>query len=194
MNMGEEEVEVWGGASRGCSHTHSCNPPGPEDASHSHTCFHTHTHLIIPDQQENDHSDSNNKKRSCGNREAVRKYREKKKARTAYLEDEVKRLETLNEHLVRKLQSQAIVETELIRLRTLLVEIQEKIDGELGGFSNQKQNKQCTGSGFVFKEDGCSVATSNILCEAARVECEDGQTLHDAAIHSFVPHSPPFSH
>lgn len=34
-------------ATRGCSHTHSCNPPGPEEASHSHTCFHAHTHLII---------------------------------------------------------------------------------------------------------------------------------------------------
>ncbi|EOA24836.1 hypothetical protein CARUB_v10018125mg [Capsella rubella] len=171
MNMDEEEVQVWDGASRGCSHTHSCNPPGPDDASHSHTCFHTHTHLIIPDQQENDHSDSSNKKRSCGNREAVRKYREKKKARTAYLEDEVKRLQTLNEHLHRKLQSQATVETEVIRLRTLLVEMQGKIDGELGGFSNQKH---CFGSGLVFKEDGCSVATSNIICEAARVECEEG--------------------
>ena len=46
--MDGEEVEAWARASGGCSHTHSCNPPGPEDASHSHTCFHTHTHLIIP--------------------------------------------------------------------------------------------------------------------------------------------------
>ncbi|CAA7019257.1 unnamed protein product [Microthlaspi erraticum] len=186
--MDEEEVKIWDGASRGCSHTHSCNPPGPEDASHSHICFHTHTHLIIPDQQENDHSDSSNKKRSCGNREAVRRYREKKKARTAYLEDEVKRLETLNGHLLRKLQSQAIVETEFIRLRTLLVEMQGMIDGELAGFSFQKQ---CNDSGFVFKEGGCNVATENVMCEAARVECEESQSLD--AIHSFVPHSPPFS-
>ncbi|KAG2287153.1 hypothetical protein Bca52824_046757 [Brassica carinata] len=102
--MDGEEVEAWARASGGCSHTHSCNPPGPEDASHSHTCFHTHTHLIIPDSQENGHSDSSNKRRSCGNREAVRKYREKKKARTAYLEDEVQRLQSMNEFLLRKLQ------------------------------------------------------------------------------------------
>ncbi|CAH2064347.1 unnamed protein product [Thlaspi arvense] len=188
IKMDEEEVEVWDGASRGCSHTHSCNPPGPEDASHSHTCFHTHTHLIIPDSRENDHSESSNKKRSCGNREAVRKYREKKKARITYLEDEVTRLQSLNEDLIRKLQSQAMLETEIIRLRTLLLEVQGRIDGELGGFSFQKQSNA---SAFVFKEDGCSVATRNVMCEAARVECKDGQTLD--VIHSFVPSSPPFS-
>ncbi|KAF8099777.1 hypothetical protein N665_0237s0031 [Sinapis alba] len=172
--MEEEEVEVWDRASRGCSHTHSCNPPGPDDASHSHTCFHTHTHLIIPDPQENHHhANRSNKRRSCGNREAVRKYREKKKARTVYLEDEVKRLQSLNEHLLRKLQSQEIVETEIIRLRTLLVEMQVKIDDELGGFSFQKQ---CNGSGFVFKEDGCNLATRNVMCEVARVECRGGQS------------------
>ncbi|CAE6075921.1 unnamed protein product [Arabidopsis arenosa] len=188
--MDEEEGKDQDRVTRGCSHTHSCNPPGPEDAFHSHTCFHAHTHLIISDQQEHDHSESSNKKRSCGNREAVRKYREKKKARTAYLEDEVKRLQSLNEQMLRKLQSQEMVESELIRLRTLVVEMQGKIDVELCGFSFQKQ---CNGSGFVFKEDGCSVATSNMMCEAARVECEEGQTVHDP-IHSFVPQSPPFSH
>nr|VDD57111.1 unnamed protein product [Brassica oleracea] len=87
-------------------------------------------------------------------REAVRKYREKKKARTAYLEDEVKRLQSLNEYLFRKLQSQAMVETKIIKLRALLVEMQVKIDDELGGFSFQKQ---CNGSGFVFKEGDVSL-------------------------------------
>ncbi|KAJ0253569.1 Basic leucine zipper 24 [Hirschfeldia incana] len=129
----DEEVEVCDQSSGGCSHTHSGDPPGPDDASHSHICFHTHTHLIIPDPQENHHADSSNKRRSCGNREAVRKYWEKKKARTAYLEDEVKKLQYLNEHLLRKLQSQAMVETEIIKLGALLVEMQGKIDDELGG-------------------------------------------------------------
>ncbi|ESQ45314.1 hypothetical protein EUTSA_v10010764mg [Eutrema salsugineum] len=171
--MDEEEVEVWDRASRGCSHTHSCNPPGPEDASHSHTCFHAHTHLIIPDSGENDHCDGSNKKRSCGNREAVRKYREKKKARTAYLEDEVKRLQSLNEQLIRKLQSQEMVETEIIRLRTLLVEMQGMIDGELGGFSFQKQ---CNGSGFVFKEGDvsfCFGLQSDKLMEISQWKVEE---------------------
>lgn len=42
-----------------------------------------------------------------------------------------------------------MMESELIRLRTLVVEMQGKIDVELCGFSFQKQ---CNGSGFVFKE------------------------------------------
>ena len=84
----------------------------------------------------------------------MRKYREKKKARTAYLEDEVKRLQSLNEYLLRKLQSQAMVETEIIKLQALLVKMQVKIDDELGVFSFQKQ---CNGSGFVFKEGDVSL-------------------------------------
>ncbi|XP_033134389.1 LOW QUALITY PROTEIN: basic leucine zipper 24 [Brassica rapa] len=133
------------------SHTHSCNPPGRDDASHSHTCFHTHTHLIIPDPQENDNSDISG---HVGTERQRGKYREKKKARTAYLEDEVKRLQSLNEYLLRKLQSQRMVETEIIKLRALLVEMQVKIDDELGVFSFQKQ---CNGSGFVFKEGDVSL-------------------------------------
>ncbi|CAN8268164.1 unnamed protein product [Cochlearia groenlandica] len=189
----EEEVEVWDQATReSCSHTHSCNPQGPKEASHTHTCFHSHTQLIIHDPLEKDHSHSINKKRSCGNREAVKKYREKKKARTLYLEEEVKRLQSLNQHLIRKLERQEMVETEFIRLRTLLVEMQVKIDDEIGGFS---LHNQCNGSGLVFKEDGCNIATRDTMCEASRLECEETQTLHhDNIHHSFIPHSPPFSH
>ncbi|KAL0714167.1 hypothetical protein Bca4012_021146 [Brassica carinata] len=189
--MDEEEVEVCDRASRGCSHTHSCNPPGPDDASHSHTCVHTQTRLhpcilhillftfymISMNSQENDYSYRSNKRRSCGNREAVRKYREKKKAPTAYLEDETKRI----------LQSQAVAETEIIRLLTLLIEMQVKIDHELGGFSFQKQ---CNGQmdpntiSISFNHaDGCNVATRNEMCEVARVECDEGQAFHEP-IHS----------
>uniref|UniRef100_M4CRP5 BZIP domain-containing protein n=1 Tax=Brassica campestris TaxID=3711 RepID=M4CRP5_BRACM len=118
----------------------------------------THTHastltltLIIPDPQENDNSDISG---HVGTERQRGKYREKKKARTAYLEDEVKRLQSLNEYLLRKLQSQRMVETEIIKLRALLVEMQVKIDDELGVFSFQKQ---CNGSGFVFKEGDVSL-------------------------------------
>ncbi|WZZ17227.1 hypothetical protein YC2023_110316 [Brassica napus] len=47
-----------------------------------------------------------------------------------------KRLHTLK---TKKLQSQAMVETEIIKLRALLVEMQGKIDNELGSFSFEKQ-------------------------------------------------------
>lgn len=82
VKMEEEKVEFWDRASRGCNHTHSCNPPGPDHASHSHT------HLIITVQYFTLHSHT---------------------------------------HLI------------IIRLRTLLVEMQVKIDNELGGFSFQNQ-------------------------------------------------------
>ncbi|KAF3573691.1 hypothetical protein F2Q69_00061578 [Brassica cretica] len=104
-----------------------------------------------------------------------------------------------------------MVETKIIKLRALLVEMQVKIDDELGGFSFQKQ---CNGSGFVFKEgdvsllclmdsntisiscnhtDECNITIRNVTCEVARVDCEESKALREP-IHSIVLHSPLFSH
>ncbi|XP_042496875.1 basic leucine zipper 23-like [Macadamia integrifolia] len=118
---------------RTCTHTHTCNPPGP-DAAHTHTCYHTHTQVLASEDDEgsNDKEKSVSKsRRPSGNREAVRKYREKKKAHTAYLEEEVKKLRILNQQLVRRLQGQSILEAEVLRLRTLLTDLRGKIDSEL---------------------------------------------------------------
>ncbi|XP_068660387.1 basic leucine zipper 19-like [Aristolochia californica] len=139
---------------RTCTHTHTCNPPGPS-ASHTHTCYHTHTQ-VIPNGEEKglsteQHSLSKFRK-PLGNREAVRKYREKKKAHTAYLEEEVKKLHLLNQQLLRKLQGQALLEAEIMSLRTLLLDLRGKIDCELGVFPFQKQ---CNSLGL--KEGGCGV-------------------------------------
>ncbi|KAI5312527.1 hypothetical protein L3X38_041700 [Prunus dulcis] len=91
-----------------CTHTHTCNPPGP-DYSHTHTCFHVHTKIVSSATGSEDKAgtddtaesgEKKSKKRPLGNREAVRKYREKKKARAASLEDEVVRLRTLNQQLL----------------------------------------------------------------------------------------------
>lgn len=140
---------------RTCTHTHTCNPPGP-DATHTHTCYHTHTQVIASEEDDNpnhrEHTNSKSK-RPSGNREAVRKYREKKKAHTAYLEEEVKKLRLLNQQLVKKLQGQAILEAEVLRLRSLLVQLRGKIDNELSVFPFQKQ---CTAS-TIFKEGDCGV-------------------------------------
>ncbi|XP_039135128.1 basic leucine zipper 19-like [Dioscorea cayenensis subsp. rotundata] len=124
-----------------CTHTHTCNPPGP-DLSHTHTCFHVHTQ-IVPAVSSDDPGvesaeKSSSKKRPFGNREAVRKYREKKKARAASLEDEVVQLRTLNQQLMRRLQGQAALEAEVLRLRCLLVDIRGRIEGEIGSFPYQK--------------------------------------------------------
>jgi Basic region leucine zipper len=136
-----------------CTHTHTCNPPG-RDLSHTHTCFHAHTKILsAPTDQTNDSAEntpnsSTSKKRPCGNREAVRKYREKKKAHTASLEDEVAQLRALNQQLLKKLQSQAALEAEVARLRCLLVDIRGRIEGEIGAFPYKKPE---TGSGGVFR-------------------------------------------
>ncbi|KAI5600335.1 hypothetical protein POPTR_001G020200v4 [Populus trichocarpa] len=93
---------------RTCTHTHTCNPLGP-DITHTHTCYHTHTQVITSEEDDdvNNREHSNSKvKRPAGNREAVRKYRQKKKAHTAYLEEEVKKLRISNQQLVRKIQQQ----------------------------------------------------------------------------------------
>lgn len=56
----------------------------------------------------------------------MRKYREKKKARSASLEDEVVRLRALNQHLMKRLKGQAFLEAEITRLKCLLADIREK--------------------------------------------------------------------
>jgi hypothetical protein len=95
-----------------CTHTHTCNPP-VHDLSHTHTCVHVHTKIVTasPDAAKTAESPSENndasKKRPSGNRAAVRKYREKKKAHTASLEEEVVHLRALNQQLMKKLQNHA---------------------------------------------------------------------------------------
>ncbi|KAL8248413.1 hypothetical protein R6Q59_005281 [Mikania micrantha] len=127
-----------------CTHTHKCNPPGP-DSSHTHTCYHVHT-KILPATSDDDNTPSTGSlkktrnKKPPGNREAVRKYREKKKARAASLEDEVVRLRALNQQLMKRVQSQAGLEAEVGRLKCLLVDMRGRINGEIGSFPYQKQH------------------------------------------------------
>lgn len=127
-----------------CTHTHTCNPPGP-DSSHTHTCFHVHTKIVSGSNEDKvstddtaESTEKKSKKRPLGNREAVRKYREKKKARAASLEDEVVRLRAVNQQLLKRLQGQAALEAEVARLKCLLVDIRGRIEGEIGSFPYQK--------------------------------------------------------
>ncbi|KAL3814014.1 hypothetical protein ACJIZ3_015282 [Penstemon smallii] len=144
------------GRTQACTHAHACNPSGP-DKSHTHTCIHVHTQ-IMPTTSNDDQDPSDDtaesiekksKKRPLGNREAVRKYREKKKARAASLEDEVARLRALNQHLMKRLQGQALLEAEIARLKCLLVDIRGRIEGEIGSFPYQKPVK----SGDVYQNN-----------------------------------------
>ncbi|TMX01995.1 hypothetical protein EJD97_022919 [Solanum chilense] len=130
-----------------CTHAHTCNPPGP-DNSHTHTCYHVHTKIVPTTDDDKNPSDdtaesaeNKGKKRPVGNKEAVRKYREKKKARAASLEDEVVRLRAINQQLLKRLQGQAVLEAEVARLKCLLVDIRGRIEGEIGSFPYQKPMK-----------------------------------------------------
>lgn len=152
--LGRTEAYTDGlGRTQACTHAHACNPSGP-DKSHTHTCIHVHTQIMPSPSEGHDPSDDTAesvdrkaKKRPLGNREAVRKYREKKKARAASLEDEVIRLRALNQQLMKRLQGQALLEAEIARLKCLLVDIRGRIEGEIGSFPYQKPNK----SGDVYQ-------------------------------------------
>lgn len=142
---------------RTCTHTHTCNPPGLEVA-HTHTCYHTHTQVLASEKDDhptNKENTSSRRRRSSGNREAVRKYREKKKAHTAFLEEEVKKLRLLNQQLIVKLQKQVNIE-EVLRLRNLLLDLKGKIDNELGVFPYQNQRYPNT----MFKEGDCGLQSA----------------------------------
>ncbi|ONK61478.1 uncharacterized protein A4U43_C08F30330 [Asparagus officinalis] len=145
-----------------CTHTHTCNPPGPTAPAHTHTCYHTHTQVFASAEGERE-EDHKKPRKPLGNREAVRKYREKKKAHAAYLEEEVKKLRVINQQLTRRLQGQAALEAEVVRLKSLLVDLRAKIDGELGVYPFQKpcsglpcnENMQCVGlNGEMLDWDG----------------------------------------
>lgn len=156
--------------SHACTHTHTCNPPGPEN-THTHTCLHVHT-KILPAQSDDkvstdDTSESSgkkSKKRPLGNREAVRKYREKKKAKAASLEDEVIRLRAVNNQLLKRLQGQAALEAEVTRLKCLLVDIRGRIEGEIGTFPYQKP--AVTNPPFSFTMHPC-----NMPCDVDNLYC-----------------------
>ncbi|KAI3843469.1 hypothetical protein MKW92_000621 [Papaver armeniacum] len=157
-----------------CTHTHTCNPPGP-DLSHTHTCVHVHTKILPPEDktttEDTDESvEMKSKKRAPGNREAVRKYREKKKARAASLEDEVARLRNVNQQLMRRLQGQAGLEQEVARLKCLLVDIRGRIEGEIGSFPYQKPTK---GIGGVPQHMPSSNMVGAYAVNHCDIQCDD---------------------
>ncbi|PKU78848.1 basic leucine zipper 23-like [Dendrobium catenatum] len=156
-----------------CTHTHTCNPPGPAIPTHSHTCYHTHTQVFSPDEDDLGGENELKKptKKLSGNREAVKKYREKKKAHEAYLEEEVKKLRYVNQQLLRRLEGQAALEAEILRLKSLLVDLRAKIDAELGVYPSK--NLQCAESEcFMGLVEGVGMEGS---CFPAVEDCQINQ-------------------
>lgn len=117
-----------------CTHTHTCNGPSSPAAAHTHTCLHAHTQVIASGEDYAVEQDQlRNPRKPLGNREAVRKYRQKKKAHAAFLEEEVKKLRAANQQLLRRLQGHAALEAEVARLTSLLLDVRGKINAaEIG--------------------------------------------------------------
>ena len=99
---------------------------------------------------------------------AVKKYREKKKARTASLEEEVAHLRAVNQQLMKRLQGQAALEAEVARLRCLLVDIRGRIEGEIGSFPYQRPGNVMLQGNLMAGGGGAHVLNS---CEDLR--CDD---------------------
>ncbi|KAF3776209.1 hypothetical protein EJ110_NYTH48865 [Nymphaea thermarum] len=108
---------------------------------HTHICHHTHTQFFAPASdggKEQKQSLITKPRKTSGNKEAVRKYREKKKAHAAYLRGRG------------KLQSQACLEAEVLRLKSLLLELKDRIGIELGAILPS----QITRAGIFNEGDG----------------------------------------
>lgn len=191
-----------------CTHTHTCNPPTGPDNTHTHTCYHTHTQLFAAGEEDSSADKSSetpsshtSKKRPLGNREAVRKYREKKKAHTAYLEEQVNHLRALNQQLVKRLQGQASLEAEVVRLRSLLSEFRGRIDAEIGNNFPAAQTKCPTGSAHTTRNvvpngecetsqpssNGFCLSTVAVPCIVADVPCLHSGTTSGAARAPMTP-------
>ena len=112
-----------------------------------------------------------------GNREAVRKYREKKKAHAAFLEEEVKKLRATNQQLLRRLQGHAALEAEVVRLRGLLFDVRGKIDAEIDSFPFQKHSSV---DSVICTEPSLCINTDAEV--AARVASSGGPTILDFEI------------
>jgi hypothetical protein len=150
-----------------CTHTHTCNPLGPLAATHTHTCLHAHLQVFASGEDTAAEGDPRKAGRKpLGNREAVRKYREKKKAHAAFLEEEVKKLRATNQQLLRRLQGYAALEAEVARLRGLLFDVRGKIDSESEIDFCELQKRSVVGSvkradpKLCFDVDGAELAAA----------------------------------
>ncbi|KAI3830914.1 hypothetical protein MKW92_046932 [Papaver armeniacum] len=121
-----------------------------EDVPHPQNSFHRLTKNLSVEEkttteETDDSAEIKSKKRAPGNRESVRKYRERKKARQALIEDELTKLRIVNQQLLKRLQGQVALEQEVARFKCLLVDIRGRIKGELRSFPYQKPTKSTCG-------------------------------------------------
>ncbi|KAI3852751.1 hypothetical protein MKW92_051155 [Papaver armeniacum] len=134
------------------THAHTCtntsnqsekdmlqNPVLPQSPNYIHfLAQNPHVEEKTTTEETDESVDKTSKKRPHGNRESVRKYRERKKARQASIEDELIRMRIVNQQLLKRVQGLVALEQEVERFKCLLVEIRGRIKGELGSFPFQK--------------------------------------------------------
>ncbi|KAI3880123.1 hypothetical protein MKX03_037559 [Papaver bracteatum] len=123
------------------------------------TLIHVEDKTTTEETDESD--DKKSEKRPHGNRESVRKYRERKKARQASIEDELNRMRIVNQQLFKRLQGLVALEQEVERFKCLLVDIRGRIKGELGSFPYQNP----TNGNGVIPQNMPRPSTSAGVCE-----------------------------
>ncbi|KAI3880119.1 hypothetical protein MKX03_037555 [Papaver bracteatum] len=145
-------LEDFLGDSHAGTQTYTSNPTG-ENVPHPQNSFHPRTKNFPVEEkttteETDDSAEIKSKKRAPCNRESVRKYRERKKARQASIEDELIKLRIVNQQLLKRLQGQIALEQEVARFKCLLVDIRGRIKGELGSFPYQKLTAKGMGGGI----------------------------------------------
>ncbi|KAI3934383.1 hypothetical protein MKW92_032587 [Papaver armeniacum] len=118
--------------------TYTVNPT-EQDVLHSQSYFH-HRTKNYPVEEKTTTEETGDS--------SVRKYRERKKARQALIEDELAKLRIVNQQLLKRLQGQVALEQEVARFKLLLVDIRGRIKGELGSFPYQKPTAKGIGGGI----------------------------------------------
>eukprot|EP00898_Chlorokybus_atmophyticus_P007774 jgi/Chlat1/7999/Chrsp7S07755 len=108
--------------------------------SQHHQHQHDHPHDFSSDEDADEHAHSSRPTSSKrphgggggaaggGNREAVRKYRMRKKAHFMELEEEVASLKRLNGLLMQRLSRQVALEQEVVRLRAVVADVRQRVE------------------------------------------------------------------
>ncbi|MCL7040571.1 hypothetical protein MKW94_005052 [Papaver nudicaule] len=122
----DSSLEDFLGDNQASMHTYTSNLTGEDGPADPQKNFHLRTkNLLVEEDTATEETDESveikSKKRAPGNRESVRKYRERKKARQASLENELIRLRIINQQLLKRLQGQVALEQEVARFKCLLV-------------------------------------------------------------------------
>ncbi|XP_021742744.1 basic leucine zipper 23-like [Chenopodium quinoa] len=145
-----------------CTDTNTRDLGEDRDLTH-HDDFHLQTNVLHTSSNNEEKSSDNDdfvlinehkgkkrrrKDQGCNNREAVRKYREKIKAREAILEEEIQKLKDSNQQLLKRLEGERALHAEISGLKCLLVDIRGRIEGEISSFRYHKPSNTSFHRGY----------------------------------------------